>query len=194
MPEREEPPKIVVGLGNPGRAYLRTRHNAGWMALDELTRRCGTGREVGRSGGALLVSEGLWLFKPFGYMNLSGRPLARLCRGADVPPERLLVVVDDLNLPLGGIRLRRAGSSGGHRGLDSVIEALKTEAFPRLRLGIGPCPPGRPRRQFVLSPFEPGQWPAVEGMVQRGAEAALCWARKGIEAAMNRYNSQDTDQ
>jgi PTH1 family peptidyl-tRNA hydrolase len=194
MPDGEKALRIVAGLGNPGREYCETRHNAGWLALDELARQCGADREESRSGGALVRCGGLWLFKPFSYMNLSGPPIARLWREAGIPVEGLLAVVDDMNLPLGMIRLRAGGSSGGHKGLASLIESLGTEAFPRLRLGIGPCPPEVEGRDFVLSPFLDAEWEAVERMTGEAAEAALCWAGEGMVVAMNRFNRKADEQ
>ena len=186
--------KIVAGLGNPGRQYCETRHNAGWMALDELARLCGAAGDEIRCGGALGRCTGLWLFKPLSYMNLCGPPVARLCREAGIGLEHLLVAVDDLNLPLGTLRTRPGGSGGGHRGLQSLIGALGTDRFPRLRMGIGPCPPGMDARDFVLAPFAAGEREPAHAMVCGAAEAALCWAREGIEAAMSRFNGTAGDQ
>ncbi len=181
--------KIIAGLGNPGRQYADTRHNTGWMTLEKLARRGGAEEpEEERCDGLLLRCGGVWLFRPLGYVNLSGPPVAWLCREACADLEDLLVLADDLNLDLGTIRLRRGGSSGGHKGLASLAEALGTESFPRLRMGIGPSPPGEDARDFVLSPFAPEEREAVENMTDEAAEAALCWAREGIGAAMNRFN------
>lgn len=179
---------IIAGLGNPGRDYDQTRHNAGWMALDELAGRCGAGRQQYRCDGVCARCGGLLLFKPLLYMNRSGPPVARLMREEGADLTELLVLVDDVNLPLGAIRLRAAGSSGAHNGLESLIEALGTEEFARLRMGIGPCPPGIDLRDFVLSPFQDGQWPDMDDMVARAADAVLCWAQQGVEAAMDRFN------
>jgi PTH1 family peptidyl-tRNA hydrolase len=186
--------KIIAGLGNPGRKYSETRHNAGWMALDELARRRGPGAEEARCGGLVLRCGRLWLFKPLGFMNLSGPPVARILRESGADLEQLLVVVDDLDLPLGAIRLRPGGSSGGHRGIESLIDTLGTEAFARLRLGIGPCPPQDESRDFVLSPFAADEWETVDSMIERAAEAALCWAQEGIAPAMNRHNRRSEGQ
>ena len=181
--------KIIAGLGNPGRQYADTRHNTGWMTLQKLARRCeAEEREEERCGGLLLRCGGVWLFRPLDCVNLSGPPVAWLCREACVELEDLLVLADDLNLDLGMIRLRRGGSSGGHKGLASLTEALGTESFPRLKMGIGPSSPGEDARDFVLSPFAPEEREAAEDMTDEAAEAALCWAREGIQAAMNRFN------
>jgi PTH1 family peptidyl-tRNA hydrolase len=180
--------RIIVGLGNPGPDYAETRHNAGWMAVEKLAARLGRVREEFRGDGMLGRAQGALLFKPLLYMNRSGRPVARLLRETDAALEELLVLADDLNLPLGTVRLRPGGSAGGHNGLGSLIEALGSDQFPRLRMGIGPRPQGVDARDFVLSPFPEAEWDAVEEMTERAAEAALCWMKDGIEEAMNRYN------
>lgn len=179
--------RIIAGLGNPGRRYANTRHNMGWLALDGLAARC-DGTEEERCGGLLFRSEPLWLFKPLDYMNGSGPPVARLVAEAGLAVDDLLVLLDDLNLSMGTIRIRAGGSSGGHKGLASVIEALGTDQFPRLRMGIGPCPAEVDAIDFVLSPFEPEELEKAERMGREAAEAAWCWAREGVQAAMNRFN------
>jgi PTH1 family peptidyl-tRNA hydrolase len=185
--------KIIAGLGNPGPRYSRTRHNVGWLTLDRLAGLCGAEREQDRAGGVLAACQRLRLFKPLSYMNLSGAPVARLMRELEAGPADLLVVLDDMDLGLGRVRLRRRGSSGGHKGLLSVSEALGTEEFCRLRLGIGPRPAGVDGREFVLSPFAPEESDAVESMTERAARAALCWADEGAEAAMNRFNAPEPE-
>jgi PTH1 family peptidyl-tRNA hydrolase len=186
--------KIITGLGNPGRTYSETRHNAGWIAVNKLAARCGAREEELRCGGLRARCGELWLFKPLSYMNLCGPPVACMQREAGVELQDILILVDDLDLPLGRIRLRPGGSSGGHNGLTSLIEALGTEEFPRLRMGIGPCPPDVGGRDFVLSPFGPDEWPVVETMTDEAADAALCWAKEGIEAAMTRFNRKERDE
>jgi len=189
-PFRQRPDhlKVMVGLGNPGRVYSKTRHNAGWMALDRVAESCDVGREEDVCQGILAPCGDIWLFKPLTYMNLSGPPVAELCRRAGVDVKDVLVLVDDLNLPLGSVRLRPGGSSGGHRGLESLVNALRTEEFPRLRMGVGPHSSGEDTREFVLSPFARNELDTVQQMIDSAAQAALCWARDGMEAAMNRFN------
>jgi len=184
--------RVIVGLGNPGPRYARTRHNAGWMVLDRLASESCEGRQEECCGGLLWRAGRVWLFKPLTYMNESGPPVAQLCRRTGLELDSLLVVVDDLNLTLGALRLRPGGSSGGHRGLESVAEALGVDRFPRLRLGIGPLPEGMDAREFVLSEFEAHERETVERMVGTSAQAARCWAREGIQAAMNLYNRKAT--
>ena len=186
--------KIIVGLGNPGRRYCESRHNAGWMALDLVAEHTGKGSERYSCDGVMLRGKETLLFKPLQYMNRSGPPVADLLERTGAGLDRLLVLMDDLNLPLGRVRLRGSGSSGGHNGLQSVIEALDTEQFPRLRMGIGPCPPAVEGRDFVLSPFAEEEWEQVEAMFETAAEAALCWASHGLEVAMSRFNSREGNQ
>jgi PTH1 family peptidyl-tRNA hydrolase len=159
------------------------------MALDRLAEQLGVSRERERCGALVGRADGLLLAKPLGYMNRSGPAIERLRRQEALGVEDLLVLVDDLNLPLGRTRLRAGGSSGGHKGLESVAEALGTQRYPRLRMGIGPCPPGVEGRRFVLSPFHPDERDAVDGMTERAARAAMCWAREGVQAAMGRCNA-----
>jgi PTH1 family peptidyl-tRNA hydrolase len=179
---------MVIGLGNPGRTYRGTRHNVGWMVLDRLAGekdvRWRTWRGVartGRWGDVLLV-------KPMTYMNLSGEAAAALREYCRVSDGDLLVVYDDLALPLGRIRVRASGSSGGHRGMDSVIERLGTAEFARLRLGIGPVPPGLEARDFVLSRFTEAERDEAEAMVGEAARAVRLWDREGTTACMNAFN------
>jgi PTH1 family peptidyl-tRNA hydrolase len=185
--------RLIVGLGNPGRRYSGTRHNAGWMAADRVAALAGVETEVFSRDGVLARSGDLFLLKPLGYMNRSGPPVSRLLDELGAAVDELLVFVDDMALPLGRVRLRAGGSSGGHRGMASVAEALGTEQFPRLRMGIGACPAGSDAYEYVLSRFTEEERPAVEEMVDRAAQAALCWARDGIDAAMTRFNVASAD-
>lgn len=180
--------RVIAGLGNPGGGYAGTRHNVGWMTLDRVADLCGARGEVDRGGGLAARCGDLLLFKPTLYMNRSGPPVARLLRQKGLGAEDLLVLVDDVALPLGSIRLRPQGSAGGHNGLGSLVEALGTQQFARLRMGVGPCPRGVDVADFVLSDFADAEWDAVERMTETAAQAALCWHREGAEAAMNRYN------
>ncbi|MCF7837952.1 MAG: aminoacyl-tRNA hydrolase [Candidatus Marinimicrobia bacterium] len=185
--------KIVVGLGNPGRAYEFTRHNFGFMVVDELARMGGWPWRRSWLGQALraegrLGSAAVMLLKPQRFMNRSGPPVAVAARRKGVPPAEVLVVYDDLALPTGELRLRGQGGAGGHNGLTSVLQALGTQDVPRLRLGIGPCPDGRAWEQFVLAPFAQAERPVVQATVRRAAEAVECVMTEGLERAMNRYN------
>jgi PTH1 family peptidyl-tRNA hydrolase len=185
--------RIIAGLGNPGRKYLDTRHNIGWMVLDRLAEehpRCG---EESRCGGLLTRCGDVILFKPLGFMNRSGPPVAQLWREVGIDLQDVLIVLDDLNLPLGSVRLRPRGSGGNHRGLESVIGAFGREDIPRLRLGIGPSPSAGQWREFVLTPFAEQEAPEVERMTDAGARAAWMWANEGVDAAMNEFNRKVED-
>jgi PTH1 family peptidyl-tRNA hydrolase len=180
----------VVGLGNPGRQYQGTRHNLGFMVVDHLAeqnRALWSHRSLYESA-KLGYSEPLLLFKPTTFMNLSGAAVARALRYHNLEPGRLLVVCDDVDLPFGKLRLRPKGSSGGHRGLESIIETLGTGDFARLRMGIGR--PQRPEQtpEHVLSGFDPGEKRLLPEFVGRGALAVSLVARNGIEKAMNEIN------
>ena len=186
--------KLVVGLGNPGEQYAPTRHNLGWWVVEDLAETLQVRNESHRCGGTLATKGEFGLFKPLTYMNESGSAVAALMGETGVALGDFLVVVDDLNLGLGSLRLRTGGSAGGHRGLDSIIRSLATDEFPRLRLGIGPCPAGVSARDFVLSPFNGDELPAVDKMVQRAVEAVQCWINEGAQAAMSRYNTRPEQQ
>jgi PTH1 family peptidyl-tRNA hydrolase len=185
---------LVAGLGNPGAAYAATRHNVGFRVVDELCRRlrCRLGEARGPVRITRAVSSGaeLVLVQPLTYMNASGPAIAHHLREAEVPLDRLLVIVDDVALPLGSLRVRLQGSDGGHNGLRSVTEALGSGEFPRLRCGIRrePMPGGELLAAFVLAPFERDERDAVDTMVARAADAVLAGAAQGWTAAMNSFN------
>ncbi len=182
--------KLVVGLGNPGERYLNTRHNLGWWVLDELACALRIEGEYERWGGLVAEKDEVTLFKPLTYMNESGRAVAKLASESGVSGRDILVVLDDLHLPLGTLRVRAEGTSAGHRGLQSVIDWLGSDGFPRMRLGIGRGALEVSARDFVLSPFEEEELPIAGRMVERGVLAAQCWAREGVETAMSRYNGK----
>ena len=188
--------KVILALGNPGDEYEHTRHNVGWWLIDHLADvwRFEGWRKDGNSrvAAGLVGRHRVRLVKPQTYMNLSGaalRPYLR--RESWNPAADLLVVVDEVALPVGSYRLRANGSAGGHNGLKSVEGALRSQDYPRLRIGVGP-PPGRERRgdlaDYVLSPFGKGEAAAVRELLPRMAEATEAWLTDGIEAAMNRFN------
>ncbi len=186
-------PYLVVGLGNPGRAYRENRHNAGFMALDRLAASMGT--SFSRSQLDALVTDGrlnsckVILAKPQTYMNLVGRSVGALTRYYRILLPQLLVVCDDLDLPLGALRLRPGGGTAGHKGMASSLEHLGTPEFPRLRLGIG-RPPGRmDPADFVLQDFGADEAPAVDGMLDRAAECIRSMVLDGIQEAMTRFNA-----
>jgi PTH1 family peptidyl-tRNA hydrolase len=183
--------RVVVGLGNPGPKYAGTRHNVGFAVVDYLAAAPGVGPF--RSQFQSLVAETteagekVLLVKPETYMNLSGRAVRQVVDFYKVPLEHLLVVSDDFNLPLGRLRVRAKGSHGGQNGLRNIQEQLGTDAYPRLRIGVGQPDPGD-AVDHVLSRFKPGERAAVEDAVAAAAAAVLVWVRRGIEACMNVAN------
>jgi peptidyl-tRNA hydrolase, PTH1 family len=182
---------FVAGLGNPGREYERTRHNAGWLVLDELARRHGGSWRSKFSGSLAEVRLGdlrLALLKPETYMNESGRSVAAAARFFKVEPESLLVVHDDVDLESGRLQARRGGGLAGHNGLRSLARDLGTQDFLRLRIGVGRPGRGDPRSvsDWVLSPFAPEE--DVEALVSRAADAVETIAAEGVEAAQQRFN------
>lgn len=188
--------KVVVGLGNPGSQYAGTRHNVGFDVADILASGPGGGRFQRRFDAD--VAEGLEGFervlyvKPLTFMNLSGRSVRLALDFYKVTPADLLVVCDDVNLPLGQLRLRPDGSPGGHNGLKDVERHLGTPEYPRLRLGVG-SPHRQPLVDHVLTRFRPGERDAVQNMLIRAAQAAGCWVREGVEVTMNRFNAPDKE-
>ena len=178
---------LIVGLGNPGPGYAKTRHNAGFMVLDRLAE--AEGLVFREKNDALLAEwDRGWLMKPLTYMNLSGRAVAPSVRKKGIPLDRLLVVHDDMDLPLGRIRLKRGGSSGGQRGVASITEALGEAGFDRLRIGIGRPPPGVDPVRYVLSPFTPEERRTLERVLEAATEAVRVWKEEGLSAAQSRFN------
>jgi PTH1 family peptidyl-tRNA hydrolase len=185
--------KLIAGLGNPGPRYAGSRHNIGFMVVDELVRRwqLGPGRYESFCQGLVWdtqqAEERVLLIKPLTFMNCSGASVAALSRYYRLDCQDLLVAVDDLDLPVGQIRLRAGGSSGGHHGLADVIRHLGTDQFPRLRVGIGKVPAAA-TVEYVLSRFTPQEQEIIAAAVRTAADAAQCWIEEGITAAMNRFN------
>jgi PTH1 family peptidyl-tRNA hydrolase len=188
--------KLIVGLGNPDRRYRRTRHNVGWEVIDRTARRWGVtvDQEDGwaRAGSAKIGRHRILLVKPQTYVNRSGMAVADLQRRHRVKVEDLLVIVDDLDLPSGRLRLRIGGSHGGHNGLRSIIEALGSDAFPRLRVGIGRPPEGVDPAEFVLTPFSDEEVGVMEGALDRAVDAVEAVVREGLQPAMTRFNTRMT--
>jgi len=185
----------VVGLGNPGSAYEGTRHNVGFAVVDA----CGAAwrfpafrrpwRWRARVSEGLVENEPVRLVKPQTYMNRSGTALGPLLAVSDFDPEAdLLVVVDDVALPLGRMRLRRSGSAGGHNGLKSVAGRLASNDWARLRVGVGPVPADEDQSDFVLSRFETGEQEQLDALMPDLVAAVECWITEGIDTAMNRFN------
>lgn len=185
--------KLVVGLGNPGRDYRDTRHNVGFMVVDEVARRheLTWGSAPAQVPDAWVVKwfdADVLLVKPFTFMNRSGDVVAGLARYYDVLPDDVLVVVDEAALPFGRLRARARGSAGGHNGLKSVIERLGTHDFPRVRVGVGRGDGRRDLADHVLSKFEGGEKAELEGVIARTADAVEMFAAADIDKVMNAYN------
>lgn len=183
---------LIVGLGNPGREYRENRHNIGFMLVDRLCVRLNVSLnrlQAQALVGSTLDGERKIIFaKPQTCMNLSGQSVQGLMRFYKLPLSNLLVAHDDLDLPLGTIRMRPGGGSAGQKGIASIIERLGTQDFPRLRLGIG-RPPGRmDPADYVLQDFSPSDLPLLSETLERAAEATLTWISQGLETAMNQFN------
>ena len=186
---------LVVGLGNPGRRYRGTRHNLGRDVVERLAAESGVRLEDdgwARAGRTRIGTTTVTLAIPETFMNRSGVAVRDLLHRRRRRPADLLVVHDDLDLPLGHLRLRPGNSAGGHNGIRSIIEEIGTGAFPRLRIGIGRPPAGVDPAEFVLEPFVPGERPPIEEAVSRAVEAVVAVAREGLEAAMSRFNRRPT--
>ena len=185
--------KLVAGLGNPGPRYAESRHNIGFMVVDELARRWHTDvarydrHFQGQIGQANRGTEVVLLLKPATFMNLSGQSVAAVARYYKLVCGDLLVVYDDLDLPVGTLRLRASGSAGGHKGLSDVIRHLSTSDVPRLRLGIGKVHRSG-TTEHVLGRFAPDEQPAIHDAIAAAADAVACWLTSGLEAAMNAFN------
>ena len=183
--------KIVVGLGNPGQEYSATRHNVGFMVIDELA--CRWGIDVWKNRKEALVAEyrceqPILLVKPQTYMNLSGIAVGELARWYKVAVEDIIVVFDDMDLPTGRLRLRMKGGSGGHRGIESLLTHLDQDSFPRVRVGIGRPPSGWQVVDYVLSRFTAEEQPLLAAAIDNAAEAVESIIKQGMNKAMNLHN------
>ena len=185
---------VIAGLGNPGVRYVQTRHNLGFRVVEAIAgARRGRWSDPARKSRTASVRLGSGhglLVEPLTYMNLSGDALAPIMIEESLPPSRLLIVCDDIALPLGQIRLRASGSDGGHNGLKSIIERLNTMDFPRLRMGVGPVPPRVDAAEFVLAEFLPEEEEAVDMMIKEAVAGAESWIFDGIGKAMSRFNTR----
>ncbi len=183
---------LFLGLGNPEKRYEKSRHNLGFRVLDSLAKRLKikikTKRYKSLMGRGRIGREGIVLAQPLTFMNNSGVAAASLVRGLEILPKNLVVVCDDIDLPIGRIRIRRKGGSGGHKGLESINQYLKSNEFPRLRIGIGRPPQGMDPKEYVLKNFTRGENLLVKKAIDKAGEALILLAEKGITPAMNRYN------
>ncbi len=191
-------PRLIVGLGNPGETYRDTRHNIGFMVIDELARRLGISFTAEKRRDCLLAKfAGGWLLKPLTFMNASGDAAGAAARFFKVRPQDTLVIHDDVDLPLGRLRIRKSGSAAGHNGIKSLITGLGTGEFGRLKIGIGEAdgrPGGRRMTGHVLGKFRPDERAAVEAAVQRAADAVTAALQSGLDAAMNLFNRKEDTQ
>jgi len=184
---------IIVGLGNPGRAYRETRHNIGFTLVNHLAERLGV--EFTRMESKSLVTKGTYaghqliLAKPMTYMNLSGQAVRSLVRFYKIPLDKLLTCYDDVDLPLGTMRMRPDGGAGGHKGMQSIIEQLGNQGFSRLRIGIGRPPGRKTAASYVLDDFSPDETEFLQVILDRAVDAVLTFVKDGIDVAMNQYNN-----
>lgn len=199
--------KLIVGLGNPGREYLGTRHNVGFDAIDAVAVKCaaifapGDFERLAKAKFDALAmdalvptgSEKLLLLKPTTFMNLSGRSVQAAVAFYQLTPADLMIVLDDVALPCGKLRMRSAGSSGGHNGLKDIERALGTAQYPRLRIGVDMPPPRVPQKDYVLGKFSEEQRKLIDPALKRAADAVFTWVDRGIETAMSLFNAEEKE-
>ncbi|MEM6821657.1 MAG: aminoacyl-tRNA hydrolase [Verrucomicrobiota bacterium] len=182
---------LVVGLGNPGRAYQKTRHNVGFEVLDLLASQGNLSWKKARFAKAVTcrINNGTWLVKPTTYMNLSGDAVRQSLKWFRLKPEQMIVVVDDIHLPLGHLRLRAKGSSGGHNGLRSIASAVQTEHYPRLRCGVGSPKGERELKTHVLGKFDKNEQAMIQQALEKAVQVLDICQQTGLDAAMNQANT-----
>ncbi|MBQ9837894.1 MAG: aminoacyl-tRNA hydrolase [Oscillospiraceae bacterium] len=184
---------LIVGLGNPGKEYERSRHNCGWRCLDVLAQKLDCkvdkGKFQGLYGQTVYNGQKLFLLKPLTYMNLSGRSVLQLSAYFSIPPQRIIVLYDDISLAPGRLRVRGDGSAGGHNGIKSIISELGSQDFPRVKIGVGGKPdPEYDLADWVLSGFSAQEEKALQSALERSADAALCIIDRGVAESANRFN------
>ena len=184
---------LIVGLGNPGKEYERTRHNCGFRALDilaaKLSCKIDKAKFQGLYGQANYDGKKLLLLKPLTYMTLSGRSVLQLSAYFHIPPQRIIVMFDDISLDTGRLRIRADGSAGGHNGIKSIIQEVGSQDFPRVKIGVGAKPqPEQNLADWVLSTFSAQEERLLQSALERAADAALCIIDKGVPETANRYN------
>jgi len=184
---------LIVGLGNPGKEYEKTRHNCGFRAVDLLAQKLGCRIDKAKFQGIYgqVVRDGkkIFLLKPLTYMNLSGRSVLQLSAYFQIPPQRIIVMFDDISLEPGRLRIRPDGSAGGHNGIKSIISELGSQDFPRVKIGVGAkAHPEQDLADWVLSGFSASEEKALSSALERSGEAALCILDHGVPEAANRYN------
>ena len=186
---------MIVGLGNPGQQYASTRHNTGFMTIDLLAQRLqvkvSKERFQAQTAQAVYDGQKLLLVKPQTYMNASGLSVEPAAHYYKLPPERIIVLFDDISLPVGKLRIRKSGSAGGHNGLKSLISSLGSDQFPRVKIGVGAKPhPDYDLADWVLSTVSKSEWPDYQSAMEHAADAALCIVKNGCERAAAEYNGK----
>ena len=186
---------LIVGLGNPGSEYTKTRHNCGFLAIDLLAAKLGCkidkGKFQGLYGQTVYNGKKLYLLKPLTYMNLSGRSVLQLSAYFGIPPQRIIVLFDDISLAPGRLRIRAEGSAGGHNGIKSIIGELGSQEFPRVKIGVGAKQhPDQDLAAHVLSTFSASEEKDMNTALENAGEAALCIIDSGIQTASNRFNGK----
>lgn len=186
---------LIVGLGNPGKDYAQTRHNCGFLAIDILSQKLGCkidkGKFQGLYGYTVYGGKKIFLLKPQTYMNLSGRSVLQLSAYYNIPPQRIIVLFDDISLSVGRLRVRGDGSAGGHNGIKSIIAELGSQDFPRVKIGVGAKPhPEQDLADWVLSTFSASEQPLLNTALENAGDAALCIIEHGISETANRYNGK----
>ncbi|MGQ9706932.1 MAG: aminoacyl-tRNA hydrolase [bacterium] len=188
---------FICGLGNKGKRYSRTRHNIGFIVVDAFARKIGTNfaSSLFTIGKAYTKAEGMYrgervlIIKPLTYMNLSGIAIKEVLKKEDIQFDKMLIIMDDFNIPFGKMRLRKKGSAGGHKGLSSIIDYIKKNDIPRLRIGIGPVPDEIDPIYFVLSPFSERELDMLDGIVNRAVECVEFVIENGYDKAIARFNT-----
>jgi peptidyl-tRNA hydrolase, PTH1 family len=191
----QSPIHLVVGLGNPGEKYSGTRHNIGFQCLDIVLKRMGNPMPLAKFEGQLakgsLGSIPVMLLWPLTFMNLSGRSVRQVVSFYKIPTSQIMVVCDDLALPIGKLRIRKRGSSGGQKGLGDILQSLGTEEIARLRIGINPPPPGWDAADYVLGRFKADERETINEALEKAANAIADWTTMGVEFCMNQYNKSE---
>jgi PTH1 family peptidyl-tRNA hydrolase len=183
---------IIVGLGNPGRRYSRTRHNIGFMVVEQIARRYEIDfkeKEKYRIGTGFIDGEKSLLVEPLLYMNMSGLAVKDLIRKFNIPLEKLVVIHDDLDMEVGKLKVRRKGSSGGHKGVESIIQNISSKDFARLKIGIGRDKDFTPE-DYVLSKFRKSELSLIKSTIEKASDAIVCIVLDGLDKAMNRFNAK----
>lgn len=182
--------KVIVGLGNPGKKYLKTKHNFGFWIIDSFLKNCSLKLKPGKGDYHYEKTDNYYLVKPMSYMNNSGTALAQFISYFKIGLDKILIVYDDIDLPLGLIKYKKKGGSGGHRGIESIIYHLNDDNFHRLRIGIATNEIMRPSEKYVLSPFHKSYGIDVDNVIKKSHNSIICYLADGIDKAMNKFNNK----